>query len=171
MDHLWAPWCFSYITSTKDPSDCVFCAILAVDQDRKNHVLARWRHNFIVLNRFPYTAGHLLVVTRRHVASLSEASPDEVVEMAHLSRDCEIFLKQAYNPDGFNVGLNIGRGAGAGIAGHLHQHIVPRWIADANYISVLGQTGVIPEDLLTTYEKLLPLFETSVVPAGNHPKR
>ena len=171
MDHLWAPWRFPYITSTKNPSDCVFCAILAADQDSENHVLVRWRHNFIVLNRFPYTTGHLLVVAHRHVASLSEATPDEVEEMAHLSRDCEIFLRQAYNPDGFNVGLNIGHSAGAGIAGHLHLHVVPRWIADANYISVLGQTRVIPENLQTTFEKLLPFFEPSSPPTGNHPKR
>ena len=171
MDHLWAPWRFPYITSTKNPSGCVFCSILAADQDRKNHVLARRCHNFIVLNHFPYTAGHLLVVTRRHVGSLSEATCDEIEEMAHLSRDCEIFLRRAYNPDGFNVGLNIGQSAGAGIAGHLHMHVVPRWIADVNYISVLAQTRVIPEDLQTTYKKLLPFYEPTSPPTGNHPKR
>lgn len=171
MDHLWAPWRFPYITSTKTPRGCVFCSILAADQDSKNHVLARRHHNFIVLNRFPYTVGHLLVVTLRHVGSLSEATHDEVEEMAHLSRDCEIFLRRTYNPDGFNIGLNIGQSAGAGIAGHLHMHVVPRWIADANYITVLGQTRVIPENLQTTYKKLLPFYKPPSPPTRNHPKR
>ena len=171
MDHLWAPWRFSYISSTKAPPACVFCAILAADQDSENHILARRSHNFIVLNRFPYTAGHLLIVPHRHVATLSEASQDEVEEMARLSRDSEIFLREAYGPDGFNVGLNIGQSAGAGIPGHLHLHVVPRWVSDTNYISVLGQTRVIPEDLQTTYKKLLPFFESPSPPTRNHPKR
>ncbi len=91
--------------------------------------------------------------------------------MALLSRDCEIFLRETYNPDGFNIGLNIGKSAGAGIAGHLHLHIVPRWVSDANYISVLGQTRVIPEELETTYKKLLPFFDSPFPPTRNHPKR
>ncbi len=171
MDRLWAPWRFPYITSTKAPPGCVFCALIGADEDQDNHILSRRQHSFVVLNRFPYTAGHLLVVTRRHVATLSAAAPDEVAEMAQLSRDCEGFLRDAYKPDGFNIGLNVGQSAGAGIAGHLHMHIVPRWVADANFMSVLGETRVIPEDLQATYEKLLPFFNPSPAAGENHPKR
>ena len=158
MDHLWTPWRFHYLRSTHEEPTCVLCRLAAEKRDRENLILARQHHNYIVLNKFPYTSGHLMIVTRRHVASLTEATAGELQEMIALARQCEGVLGQVYEPDGFNVGFNIGKCAGAGVAGHLHLHVVPRWEADANIVSVIGQTRVIPEELSVSYEKLQPLL-------------
>lgn len=158
MDHLWTPWRFHYIRSAKQEADCIFCLLPSEQKDRDNFIVARRRHTYIVLNKFPYTTGHLMIVTHRHVASLSDASSSELNEIIALSRDCESILKKVYDADGFNIGFNIGKSAGAGVAGHLHLHVVPRWEGDANLVSVIGQTRVIPEDLETSYLKLLPHF-------------
>ncbi|MEE8350040.1 MAG: HIT domain-containing protein, partial [Acidobacteriota bacterium] len=154
MDHLWSPWRFRYISSGDQKPGCVFCLLRAEANDRKNLILFRKNHAFLILNRFPYTTGHLMVVTNRHIATLEEAMPDELTEMILLARESEGLLRKVYRPDGLNVGFNIGKSAGAGIAGHLHLHIVPRWEGDANVISVVGETRVIPEELETTYDKL-----------------
>ncbi len=155
MDHLWTPWRFQYISSDKGNS-CVFCDLLSEDDDRKNLILTRRKQNFVMLNRFPYTSGHLMVVARRHIPSLTAARPDELQELILLARECEEALEEIYRPDGLNIGFNIGKSAGAGVAGHLHLHVVPRWQGDANFVSVIGETRVIPEDLETTYDKLFP---------------
>lgn len=160
MDYLWTPWRFHYIRSTHQELACVFCHLVADPRDRENLILARERHNFIVLNKFPYTTGHLMIITYRHIASLVEATAEELSEMIALSRDCEAALQQAYQPNGFNIGFNLGRCAGAGVAGHLHLHIVPRWEGDANFVAVVGQTRVIPEDLETSYQKLAPHLQS-----------
>lgn len=169
MDHIWTPWRFHYIRSAQEEPGCVLCRLRAEERDRENLILTRESHNYIVLNRYPYTSGHLMIVSYRHVASLSDATADELCEMILLSRSCERILQDLYRPDGFNIGFNIGRSAGAGVAGHLHLHVVPRWEADANFVSVVGQTRVIPEDLETTYEKLVSRFDARR--AENHPKR
>ncbi len=158
MDHIWTPWRFDYIKSVDRCEHCIFCHLLDQENDRDSLILARRRHNYLVLNRFPYTAGHLMIVARRHVASLTEAEAPELKEIILLCRDCEAALREVYRPDGFNVGFNIGRSAGAGVAGHLHLHVVPRWTGDTNVVSVIGETRVIPEDLQITYDKLAPHF-------------
>jgi ATP adenylyltransferase len=160
MDHIWTPWRFHYVASTLEPGKCVLCQILEEGQekDQENLILTRQRRTFIVLNRFPYTSGHMMIVPFRHVATLSEADPDELQEIISLARLCEAGLREAYKPDGFNMGFNVGKCAGAGIEGHLHLHVLPRWIGDANVVSVVGQTRVIPEALQTTYDRLLPCF-------------
>jgi ATP adenylyltransferase len=161
MDHLWTPWRFHYISSCGEVASCVFCDLLQEQPDKRNLVLARHTHNYVVLNRFPYTSGHLLVVAYRHIPKLTEALDTELQEMIRLARQCESVLQEVYRCDGFNIGFNIGRSAGAGVAGHLHLHVVPRWQGDANFVSVVGQTRVIPEDLETTYDKLTPHFPRS----------
>ena len=160
MDHIWTPWRFHYVASTLESGECVLCRILAEGpaKDRENLILARKQKTFIVLNRFPYTSGHMMIVPYRHVATLSDADPAELQEITKLARFCESGLRKAYRPDGFNMGFNIGKCAGAGIEGHLHLHVLPRWIGDANVVSVVGQTRVIPESLETTYDRLLPTF-------------
>ena len=161
MDHLWSPWRFHYVSSSGRPDGCVFCLLLSETNDRQNLILLRKNRAFLILNRFPYTTGHLMVVTNRHIATLEKATPDELTEMILLARESEGLLRKAYRPDGLNAGFNIGKSAGAGIADHLHLHIVPRWEGDANTVSVIGETRVIPEELETTYDKLSAELEKS----------
>ncbi|MDA2923128.1 HIT domain-containing protein [Acidobacteria bacterium AH-259-L09] len=121
-------------------------------------ILLRKDHTCLLLNRFPYTTGHLMIVTLRHVATLVDTSPAELNQIIVLACECERVLRKVYQPHGFNIGFNIGKSAGAGVAGHLHLHVVPRWEGDANFVSVVGQTRLIPEDIEKTYDKLSPHF-------------
>ena len=137
---------------------CVFCDALAGGVDEPL-VLFRGRTCFIILNLYPYNNGHLMVVPNRHVATLTDAAPVELAELMALTRHAEIALAEAYRPQGLNVGMNLGRPAGAGIADHLHVHVVPRWSGDTNFMSVLGNVRVLPEELAETAARLKPIFE------------
>lgn len=169
MDYLYTPWRYQFISSIKPDAVCVFCFAAAwpgrkaknqaEDSDRDRLVLYRGKHTFVILNRYPYTNGHLMVAPFEHVADLAACPIEMLSEMMELSKRAEMALKKTYRPDGFNVGLNLGKCAGAGVEGHLHLHIVPRWIGDANFVSVIGETRLLPETLETTYEKLLPFFQ------------
>jgi ATP adenylyltransferase len=158
MDRLWTPWRFDYIRSADQASSCVFCSILTQERDAENYVLHRGRSAFVLLNLFPYTSGHLMVVANRHISLLNDASPEELQEIILLGRLGEHALQQEYHPQGFNLGFNLGRAAGAGVEHHLHMHILPRWIGDSNFVSVVGETRVLPEELATTHKRLLPYF-------------
>jgi ATP adenylyltransferase len=160
MDYIWTPWRFHYVSSSGEADKCVFCHILgeACEFDRNNLVLARQARTYVILNRYPYTSGHLMVVTRRHIASLNEATSAELNEIMESARLSEAALGEIYSPDGFNMGFNIGKCAGAGVDSHLHLHVLPRWVGDGNVVSIVGQTRVIPEELETTYDKLEPYF-------------
>jgi ATP adenylyltransferase len=159
MDHFWTPWRYTYLRGLpREGAGCVFCSILSEERDRANYVLHRGTHSFVLLNLFPYTSGHLLVVANRHVSFLEDASLDELHELIALARRCESALRHEYSPDGFNLGFNLGRAAGAGVAGHLHMHVLPRWIGDSNFVSVVGETRVLPEELPATYDRLVPHF-------------
>jgi ATP adenylyltransferase len=162
MDYLWTPWRYSYIvgprTKPDDRTECVFCAAAACPDDEKSLVVYRGQHNFIILNRFPYTSGHVMVVPYAHVATLEEMSEEALTEMMHLARDCEKVLQAVYDPDGLNLGLNIGKSAGAGVAGHIHLHALPRWTGDANFMTPIAETRVLPEDLAVTWRRLRAAF-------------
>jgi ATP adenylyltransferase len=161
MDHLWTPWRYHYISSLsekKQRDSCIFCDIPGGSDDEQL-ILTRGRFNYIVLNRFPYTSGHALVVPFRHFADFHDISPDEWVELGELSRRLQQALAETYQPEGFNIGWNQGKCAGAGVAGHIHLHLVPRWMGDSNLVGVLGETRIIPEELSTTYRKLKRFFE------------
>ncbi|MFY9573300.1 MAG: HIT domain-containing protein, partial [Blastocatellia bacterium] len=125
----------------------------------ENYVLHRAELNFIILNLFPYTSGHLMIVPYEHQASLAAASGAATTEMIELAKRAQLALETEYHPDGFNIGMNLGRSAGAGVADHLHLHVVPRWSGDANFVSIVGETRVLPEDLETTYLKLKQHFD------------
>ena len=133
---------------------CIFCDKPAEHRDQQNFILHRARLNFVILNLYPYTSGHLMIVPYSHVATLDEAGPDVRAEMIELAARAETLLRAAYRPEGLNMGLNLGKCAGAGIAAHLHLHVLPRWTGDANFMSVIGETRVIPEYIPTTYAKL-----------------
>ncbi|MBV9960526.1 MAG: HIT domain-containing protein [Acidobacteria bacterium] len=165
MDRLWTPWRYDYIKSgsgedeSSSASACVFCSLRDDEShDESNFVLHRAAHNFIVLNIYPYISGHLLLVPYLHTSEL-DAAPKEVTdELMDLTKRAQTALRETYHPHGFNLGMNFGRAAGAGVAGHIHLHIMPRWTGDANFMSTVGETRVIPEDLATTYKKLRPHF-------------
>ena len=140
-----------------EPLGCVFCDALARG-DADPLMLHRGRLSFVLLNLYPYNNGHLMVVPTRHVATLTDARADELAELMALTRNAEIALHEAYKPQGLNVGLNLGRSAGAGIADHLHVHVVPRWSGDTNFMSVVGEVRVVPEDLTATAARLRPIF-------------
>jgi ATP adenylyltransferase len=159
MDRLWTPWRFEYIRNADQAPSCVFCQILNEASDTANLVLFRGDKSFVILNLFPYTSGHVLVVANRHISCLSEAEPEELHEIIRLGRQCEGALTREYHPQGFNMGFNLGRAAGAGVEHHLHMHVVPRWTGDSNFVSVLGETRVLPEELPTTHQRLLPYFK------------
>jgi ATP adenylyltransferase len=144
------------------PQRCSSAVVCFLPNDERNarcRLLYRGRNAFVILNLFPYTSGHLLVVANRHIASLTEATQEELQEIITLARTCENALRQEYHPDGFNMGFNLGRSAGAGVEHHLHMHVLPRWAGDSNFVSVVGETRVLPEELPTTFKRLFPYFE------------
>jgi len=155
MDYLWSPWRYRYVSTAKPSDECVFCAKLAQNRDADNFILHRGRFNFVLLNLYPYTSGHLMIAPYQHVPTLEEAAPETLAELMALTRKAEKNLRAAYRPAGMNIGMNLGECAGAGVAGHIHMHVVPRWVGDSSFMSVLGETRVLPEDLPTTYAKLL----------------
>ena len=144
----------AYVGSTKTPAGCVFCEALTGSDDRKNFVLVRRARAFLILNLYPYTPGHLMAVVNRHVGELADATADEIAGAMDLVNLAITILSAEYRPEGFNVGLNQGRVAGAGILDHLHVHVVPRWNGDTNFMSVVDDVRVIPESLAATYDRL-----------------
>ena len=158
MDYLWTPWRYQYVTQPNDAGVCVFCAAAQSSDDARTLVVHRGAHNFVIVNRYPYCSGHVMVVPYQHVATLEELPDEALVELIRLGRDCEKHLRAVYRPDGLNLGINLGKSAGAGIAGHLHLHVLPRWTGDTNFMTVVGETRVVPESLDVTYEKLRAAF-------------
>ena len=154
MDYLWTPWRYRYIADATKDKGCIFCEAVAANDDAKTLIVFRGKTCFIILNRYPYTAGHVMIVPYAHVSDLVAADPETLSEMMVLAPRVEKALQTTYRPDGFNLGMNLGRAAGAGVTGHLHMHVLPRWSGDANFMTVVGETRVEPEDLATTYEKL-----------------
>lgn len=164
MDRLWSPWRREYVQKTGaeetgEKAGCIFCRMAAEQNDEANHIVLRAALNFVVLNRYPYTTGHLMIVPFEHVDRLECASEETLQEMILLARECERRLREVYRPGGFNLGMNIGEAAGAGITGHIHLHFLPRWAGDANFMTTIAETRVLPEDLAETYRKLRVAFE------------
>jgi ATP adenylyltransferase len=155
MDYLWSPWRYRYVSTAKPSDECVFCSKLAQNRDAENFILYRGRLNFVLLNLYPYTSGHLMVAPYAHVPTLAQAGSETLAELIDLTRRAEMRLSAVYRPQGINIGMNLGECAGAGVAGHIHMHVVPRWVGDSSFMSVAGETRVLPEDLPTTYSKLL----------------
>lgn len=154
MDYLWTPWRFTYVTDAAKNDRCIFCDLLALGDDSKALIVLRGEKNYVVLNRFPYTSGHVMIVPFAHIADLSACDAETLSEMMQLARRVQLALSSAYKPDGYNLGMNLGRCAGAGVTGHLHLHVLPRWSGDSNFMTVTAETRVQPEDLATTYQKL-----------------
>jgi ATP adenylyltransferase len=159
MDHLWSPWRYQYVSKAGPPAACIFCTKATEQRDRENYVLYRGSRNFVILNLYPYSTGHLMVAPYEHLASLGVAPIETVEEMMRIARMSEIHLRAVYNPHGFNIGMNLGESAGAGVPGHLHLHVLPRWSGDTNFMTTVGETRVVPEILDVTYEKLKKSFE------------
>ena len=160
MDHLWTPWRYQYISQAGSSPGCIFCVKAAENRDAENYILYRGALNFVLLNLFPYTVGHMMIAPYQHVATLEQSPQDMILEMMRLAQRAEINLRAVYRPDGLNIGLNIGASAGAGVAGHIHMHVVPRWSGDANFMTTVGETRVMPEELDTTYRKLVKMAWT-----------
>lgn len=158
MERLYSPWRLDYVTaaSTDQPGACIFC-----EARRRGDALVihRGAHTFVILNLYPYNNGHLMVVPNRHIARLADARPEELSELMALTRLAEMALTEAYAPHGLNMGLNLGKPAGAGVLDHVHMHVVPRWNGDTNFMSVVGETRVLPEELPVTADRLRPIFE------------
>ncbi|MFB3922426.1 MAG: HIT domain-containing protein [Terriglobia bacterium] len=161
MDILWSPWRFRYVSEAARSGSCIFCERAAddVERDREHLVLHRASANFVILNLYPYTTGHTMIAPYAHVARLEELDPATLNEMMALAQRLLTALNAAYHPEGFNLGMNLGRCAGAGVADHLHLHLLPRWTGDSNFMTVIGETRVQPEDLSTTYDKLARAFQ------------
>lgn len=159
MDVLWSPWRYNYITGESGPSNpgvgCVFCTILSDPaSDEEKFILHRAGFNFVILNIYPYGTGHLMIVPYEHIADLDKADKQTTDEMMDLTKGCQTALSSVYSPQGFNMGLNLGKAAGAGVASHFHMHVLPRWIGDVNFITSIGETRTMPESLETTFGKL-----------------
>ena len=157
MDVLWSPWRYDYITSTgpAKAGGCVFCDILnSSASDEEKFILKRAEFNFVILNIYPYGTGHVLIVPYAHIADLDKADKQTTDEMMDLMKSSQTALSGVYQPEGFNMGMNLGKSAGAGVAGHYHMHVLPRWSGDVNFMTAIGQTRTVPEALQTTYQKL-----------------
>jgi len=164
MEHLWTPWRMTYLQGTDPkPEGCLFCNVASTPEaDATTFVLQRGQSAFVILNLYPYNNGHLMVVPFAHVESIEGLSPEQLGEVMALSQTCLAVLRQAYNPQGFNMGINIGGAGGAGVPGHVHLHIVPRWNGDNNFMSTLADTRVIPETIEQTYERLRALWPAAL---------
>ena len=161
MDHLWAPWRSTYMKNKADRSRCIFCDAVSAGRDEETLIVHRAKHNFVILNRYPYTSGHLMVAPYRHVSRLQQVDVETVEEMMRLARASERILEEVYTPQGLNLGMNLGEAAGAGIEQHIHLHVLPRWMGDANFMTSVGETRVLPEDLTKTFGKLEKAFKQS----------
>ena len=155
MERLWAPWRMKYIEGADTSDGCIFCDKAAEDKDARNLILLRGKKAFIMMNAFPYSNGHLMISPYSHTADLDTLSDPELLDLMHLTRRGVNLLKEAFRPDGFNIGVNMGRVAGAGIADHIHIHVVPRWSGDTNFMPVIGDVRVIPESLEVVYSRLV----------------
>ena len=158
MERMWSPWRNEYVTSGATPAGCVLCEAFSGRDQEKSLVIHATESNFVLMNLFPYNAGHVMVAPVRHIATLSAATQVELSDMMALARKLEGVLQEAYRPDGMNVGMNLGRSAGAGVADHIHLHLVPRWTGDTNFITVVADTRVIPEDPVKARDRLRQLF-------------
>lgn len=154
MDKLWAPWRSKYTRMVKSIKGCIFCSKPKERKDKSNYIIARTPHSFLMMNIYPYNNGHIMVAPYRHVKDLSKLNKEELLDLLRLLKDSQTLLSNVLKPDGYNLGINIGRAAGAGYKGHLHIHIVPRWLGDSNFMPVCGSTKVISESLDTLYSKL-----------------
>ncbi len=158
MKVLWAPWRLEYILSKK-PGGCIFCDMPREDRDEENLILYRGKHSYVIMNKYPYNNGHLMVVPYIHTPSLDNLEDNVLLELMKITKACIASLRKAYLPDGYNVGINLGKVAGAGIESHLHIQIVPRWAGDSSFMAVFGETRVIPEHIKETYRKLADIFK------------
>jgi ATP adenylyltransferase len=158
MEILWAPWRMEYVAAGNEDGECIFCPGNDRSHDEERLILSVGDRSVILMNRFPYINGHLLVAPVRHVSSLDALTDKEKLDIITMVERAVRILTKAMNPGGFNVGLNLGRIAGAGVEDHIHFHVVPRWSGDTNYMTVIGDVRVIPEHIRATYNKLLPLF-------------
>jgi len=156
MDYLWTPWRYQYMAQAAagQQPECIFCDAVKRNRDAETLIVHRGKKSFVILNRFPYTSGHVMIVPYAHVAELQLCEPGALAEMMELAQRIESIFRADYKPDGMNLGMNLGRAAGAGVTGHLHLHMLPRWIGDSNFMTVTGETRVNPEELKTTYERL-----------------
>jgi ATP adenylyltransferase len=159
MKHLWAAWRMKYIESAPKAIGCVFCNALAQTDGEENLIIMRAKPSFVILNKYPYTSGHLMVVPLTHSASLEELTPVVRAEMMELASQFTTILGSAYNPEGFNIGINIGKAAGAGVPGHVHIHILPRWNGDTNFMTSVADMRVLPETVDVTYQRVLKAWE------------
>ena len=168
MKYISAPWRERYVKRGSRQPGCVFCDAVRRGDDRAALIVHRGRHNFVILNRYPYTIGHVMIAPYRHLASFTRTSRESAEELADLLKLSLKVLERAYHPEGFNAGMNFGRSAGAGIVDHYHLHVIPRWPGDANFMPIVGRTRVVHEDLDKTWSRLKPLFEkeTAGRPAG-----
>ncbi len=157
MDVLWSPWRYDYIknSGSAEANSCVFCSILNNSAgDDENFIVSRAEFNFVILNIYPYTSGHLMVVPYEHGPDLDKGTKESTDEMMDIVKRAQTVLTQTYSPDGVNIGMNLGRAAGAGVTDHYHMHVLPRWVGDANFMTAIGQTRTLPESLADTYQKL-----------------
>ena len=159
MDFIWSPWRYDYLASAgKKPSSCVFCIGEDRSRDADRLIVFRGTYNFIILNLFPYTSGHTMVAPYEHLETITAAKTEQLSEMMQFAQRIIRALQELYKPDGFNIGMNLGQAAGAGIREHFHLHVVPRWVGDANFMTTVSETRVLPENLSTTYRKLREKF-------------
>ena len=159
MDHIFTPWRYAYVSTADRAIGCIFCDRAPSpegnrENDESNMVLYRGAHCFVIVNRFPYTSGHVMIVPYQHLDRLDLLPSEAAAEMISLAQRLEGVLRELYRPDGINLGMNIGKAAGAGVAGHIHMHMLPRWVADANFMSVIGETRVLPEALEVTAQRI-----------------
>lgn len=159
MNHLWSPWRMEYIENSNKVDGCVFCLIQELQDGEESLIAFRGELSYVVLNRYPYTSGHLMVVPYKHVSTLEQVDAITRSEMMELTACCMTVLRKLYTPQGFNMGANIGEAAGAGVKDHVHIHIVPRWAGDTNFMSTVGDARVLPESLETTYQRVKKGFE------------
>ena len=159
MDYVWTPWRYAYVSGLDSPSGCIFCDLPKSGDDVKASIVYRAQHCYIMLNRYPYTSGHVMVVPFAHLDQLQKLPVEAAHEMMDLTQRMEHVLRQLYKPDGINLGMNVGKAAGAGVAGHIHMHVLPRWVADANFMTVIAETRILPESLETTYRRIKAALE------------
>ncbi|MGH9681861.1 MAG: HIT family protein [Candidatus Acidiferrales bacterium] len=160
MDYLWTPWRYRYVSEARNATGCVFCDLPAAGRDEEALIVLRGAKNFVILNRYPYTSGHVMIVPYLHTSDFAGLDADTTSEMMLLAQRVQAAIAGTYHPDGFNLGMNLGRSAGAGIADHLHLHLLPRWNGDTNFMTTVGETRMEPEDLATTYERLRAALKT-----------